>query len=499
MGAPDELLDVEIVEKQVDLSSGDGDKALEIAKLSQGIVIDEETNKRLLRKIDLYVCPLMCVIYAVQYMDKTSNSYASIMGLRDDLDMKGKMYAWTGTGFYLGYLVFEIPFSLILQRFSLAKSTAAFIVLWGFVLTMSAVPNSYAGFEALRVLLGAFESAITPAFVLITSQWYRREEQFMRTSMWFCCNGIGTIVGGAIAYGLTVRQETVGTSIVAWKILFITIGLLTILLGIAVYFHIPDTPAKAWFLTEEERLMVVERIRSNKQGFGNSKFKMDQLKEVFIDPRTYILILIVLSNQVPNGGLTNFGTIIVTSLGYTNERSLLMNTPCGAVEVVGLLAGGYIAQRTQKRMIVGITSAACLLVMPLCLLAFAPSTKAQLAGYYLYFASPITFCCFLSCISSNTAGHTKKVVTNALFLIAYCVGNVIGPQTFIPSQAPHYTGAKVAMVVCSCVCFVLMCLLYWVNWRENKRRDERNEKLDMENSEFADLTDFQNPEFRYAL
>ncbi|CAN6625671.1 allantoate permease [Trichomonascus vanleenenianus] len=480
-------------------SKNDIDEAYEIAQQSQGLEIDEETNKRLLRKIDLYICPLMCFVYAVQYMDKTSNSAASIMGLRTDLKMEGSMYSWTGTGFYLGYMVFEMPFSFILQRYSLSKMTALFIVLWGAIMMISAAPNSYAGFETLRVLLGALESAITPAFVIITSQWYKREEQFMRTSMWFCCNGLGTILGGAISYGLYKREVTVGTPIAAWRILFITIGLLTIVLGVVCYFHIPDNPSKAWFLTPKERLLVVERIRSNKQGFGNKHFKKSQFIEAFTDVRTYIFIVIMLGQTIPNGGLSNFTAIIISSLGYVNERALLMTMPCGAVEIVGLLLGGVFVQYTQKRMVAGILGSLVFQILGTCLLAFPKSSGAQLAGLYLYNASPITFVCLLSCITSNTAGHTKKITVNAIFLIFYGVGNLIGPQTFIATQAPHYTGAKICMVVCAVICAIFMCILYYVNWRANKIRDERNETLDIDNSEFADLTDFENPEFRYAL
>ncbi|CAN6601679.1 allantoate permease [Trichomonascus vanleenenianus] len=474
------------------------DEAFEIAQQSQGLVIDEETNKRLLRKIDLYICPLICMVYAVQFMDKTSNSSAAIMGLRQDLNMKGSMYSWTGTAFYLGYLVFEMPFAFLLQRFSLSKMTALFIILWGTVLAVSAAPNNYAGFEALRTLLGAFESAITPAFVIITSQWYKKEEQYLRTAMWFCCNGLGSILGSCIAYGLYKRETTVGTSIAAWKILFITIGLITIFLGIICYFHIPDNPSKAWFLTEEERLLVVERIRSNKQGFGNKQFKKEQFIEAFTDVRTYIYIVIVMVSDIPNGGITNFAGILLTTMGYTNEKALLMMLPGGGVEIVGLLLAGLIVQYTQKRMLVGIAGAVSF-VISMCLLAFGKSPHVQLAGLYLYYTCPIVFVCLLSCISSNAAGHTKKVTVNAIFLIFYCVGNLIGPLTFIQAQAPHYNGAKITMVVCAALTLFFMVLLYYVNWRANKVRDDRSETLDVNNSEFADLTDFENPEFRYAL
>lgn len=73
--------------------------------------LDPATDKRLLRKIDLYICPVMMLVYAVQFMDKQTNSTASVMGLRQDLHMEGNDYSWSGTSFYLGYLAFEFPAS----------------------------------------------------------------------------------------------------------------------------------------------------------------------------------------------------------------------------------------------------------------------------------------------------------------------------------------------------------------------------------------------------
>src|SRR5699024_1939034 len=132
-----------------------------------------------------------------------------------------------------------------------------------------------AGFEALRVLLGVLESSVTPAFVIITAQWYKRKENFFRTSIWFGCNGVGIILGSAICYGLLIREESVGTPMASWRLMLITIGVITVVVGIVIILHIPDTPAQAWFLSERERLEVVERIRENKQGFGNRHFKKD--------------------------------------------------------------------------------------------------------------------------------------------------------------------------------------------------------------------------------
>ncbi|ODQ58066.1 hypothetical protein WICANDRAFT_34624 [Wickerhamomyces anomalus NRRL Y-366-8] len=459
-----------------------------------------EKDKKLLLKIDLYMLPLICFLYACQYMDKTSNSYAAIMGLKTDLHMRGDMYSWTGTCFYLGYLVFEFPANYLLQRFPLAKTTSIFIFIWGALLCLHAVPN-YAGFIALRTLLGVFESSISPAMVIITGQWYKKSEHFTRTTIWFCCNGFGIILGGLIAYGCAIHEPSY--SVAGWKVLFIVTGLLTILISILFWFHIPDTPSKAWFLTDEEKLMVVERIRDNKQGFGNKHFKRYQFKESLLDPMTWLFFVLAIVSQIPNGAITNFGTILLADdFHYSETESLLMNCISGAVEIIGCLGIASSTIFIPHRLIISFIAIA-ITFMACSMLAFANSNKsARLAGYYLQSVSPIGIICVLSCLQSNTAGHTKKVTTTAMYFIGYCVGNLVGPQTF---TVPPYTSGKLALVVCEALTLFMIAVIYVAYWIKNKIKEKKAKDIDLtkfnaiHNTEFADLTDHENPTFRYCL
>lgn len=461
--------------------------------------LDKATDRRLLRKIDMYMMPIMMMIYAVQYMDKSTNSTASVMGLRDDLGMEGDDYSWSGTAFYLGYLIFEFPSVYLLQHFPLSKTLSGFVILWGIVLCLHAAPN-YPGFIALRTILGMLESAVTPAFVVLTAQWYKREEQFLRTAIWLGSNGLGLLVGSFMAYGLAVNHHV---PIAGWRLIFIITGVITIVVGIVFSVHVPDDPSKAWFLTEEERKLVLIRIRDNQQGFENKKFKKDQFFEAFRDYRTWIYFFFCLCQNIPNGGITNFNTILFSeTLGLGPVRGLLLQTPQGATEFVGCILFGIIAQYTQQRLIVSLVAQA-IAFMAICLLAFMPHNQsAGLAGLYLLILYPLGFICMLSSVASNTAGHTKKVTVNAILLIGYCVGNIIGPQTFRAKDAPMYVPAKVSMVVLFCVAMGLNGILLWVNIVENRWRD-KNEPTptpeELERVQLMDLTDKQNRYFRYAV
>ncbi len=478
----------------------DADVALEFVKDEVKYVIDPEAEKRLVRKIDMYIIPIMCLLYSCQFLDKNSNSYAAIMGLRTDLKMVGQQYSWTSSAFYLGYLFFEYPAVRFLQRFPVVKTLGFFFILWGIIVCLCSIP-SYAGFVTLRTLLGCAEAAITPAFVIITGQWYKKEEQFTRTSIWYSFNGLGTILAGSISYGLVNHDNY---SLATWKVLFIIVGCMTIFLGIITVLHLPDIPTDAWFLNDDEKRLAVERIRSNNQGFGNKHFKWYQFVEAFKDTRTYILFFQGIAANIPNGGVSSFRSILLkTDLGYDTTGAMLMGMPVGAVELIGASGCGLLIHLIPHSLAIAI-GALCIGEMSVCMFAFSTNHNARLAGLYLMAIAVVGTIVLLSNVSSNIAGHTKKTTVNAIYLIGYCVGNLIGPQTFRSSQAPSYPGAKVALVVCYAVCIFLTSYLYYYQWSENKRRDATEDEIpeelkSVENIEFADLTDRENPYFRYQL
>ncbi|KAH3899982.1 probable Allantoate permease [Saccharomycodes ludwigii] len=500
--------------KEVNVT-GDVDDAMKLALEAKDLQVTPEEDRKLLRKIDFYIFPLICLLYAIQFMDKVTNGNAAIMGLRTDLKMHGTEYSWVGSAFYFGYLggLFVIP-PLLQKSPWFMKSVSIIVILWGMVLACHAAPSvNYASFIFLRCLLGFLESAITPSFTILMCQYWKQDEQFVRICFWFGCNGLGGILSSSISYGLFIHSASY--SMKAWRVLFVITGMMTIFTGLLMLLHIPDNPSKAWFLNAREKLMVIQRIKSNQQGYGNHHIKKYQIIEAFKDIRTWLYFLFSVCSQIPNGGMTNFFSILLNeSFKFDTKKSLLMNMPGDGVELGGCPLFGllcvYFAYKKFRHFkwlghsLVWGFIANNLVIVGTCMLAFADkSKKARLAGAYIWFILPVAFICTLSNISSNTCGYTKKWTVSSINLMAYCAANIAGPQTFIAKQAPNYNGAKIAMVVCSCVGSVILALLYIINVRENKKRDkvaaERGPERVVENLEFADLTDFENPHFRYAL
>jgi len=485
--------------------SHDADEALKAFASHPGQILEltEADNKRLLRRIDWNLMPVMCVVYGLNYLDKTTISYASIMGLKTDLNLVGDDYQWLGSLFYFGYLGWEYPTNRLLQRLPLAKYSSFNIIMWGITLCCFAAVKNFAGAVVIRLFLGIFEAAVTPGFALFTSQWYTKKEQGTRTGIWFSFNGFAQIFGGLVAYGIAHGTAKHGSSIAPWKIVFLLTGALTVCIGIIFWFTMPDNQLNARWLSPEDRVLAVERVRVNQQGIGNKHFKWYQLREALTDPLTWAFVFYALVADIPNGGISNFFSQLITSFGYTAEQSLLYGTPGGVIEIVSLIACGYFGDKTRNRILISSSGLWISMIGMLLIVCLPLSNKGgRLGGYYLTQASACGFVCFLSLISSNVAGYTKKTTVAALYLIGYCVGNIIGPQTFRPSDAPRYVPAEITIIVCWAVCLCDMYFILWYCKKQNRLKEAVRNHPDytkLENQEWLDLTDKENPEFTYTV
>ncbi|SCU86230.1 LADA_0D13190g1_1 [Lachancea dasiensis] len=467
------------------------------------IEYSEEEGNQVLRKIDRNILPILFWIYCIQFADKVSLSYAALMGIREDTNLaaSSQQYAWVSSIFYAGYIFWEFPTTFFLTKFPIGKYLSINIFLWGVVLTLTSVAQNYGGLLALRWFLGMFESSVTPGFVLITAMWYKRSEQAKRMGFWLAANGLATLVTSPVAYGLSYVTNA---SISAWKILFLLFGLLTILTGTLYFFLLPDSALNARFLTEREKEIAIERIRGNFQGIGSQKWKMSQVWEAFQDPRTYLYVLFSLLMNIPNGGVTSFGSIIIKSFGYKNQRALLLSMPGGGVDIAFKLAMPFLSDWLMDRSFPAMIAIAFPMVGGIMMSTIDVSNKVPLLiGYYFISAAGSSWGLVMSMIACNTVGSTKKSVVNGLQILAYAAGNWIGPQTFRSSQAPEYPTGKRLVAIFYGLALLTLLAIRLINIYENRRRDklEAEGKIPEfpENAEFLDLTDFQQLKMRYVL
>ncbi|KAJ4983888.1 major facilitator superfamily transporter [Stagonosporopsis vannaccii] len=475
----------------------DADKALEFLRINEdgeeGTVVTIDENA-LVKRIDWMIVPIMFACYFLQYLDKSLLNFAAVMGIREDANLTTEQYGTLSWLFYLAFLIFEMPHAYLMQRLPVAKYLGGCVCAWGTVVTCTAACDSYASLAVCRFLLGAFESAISPSLILVTSMWYKRDEQPKRIGFWYLGVGVAVMVGSLISYGF---QHYNGDKFNNWQIMYLVVGLVTISAGVIVILFLPDNPMSSK-LTHDEKVMAVSRLRENNTGIENKTFKPYQFWEALRDPQVWLLAFITTAASIPNGAVSSFQSVIISGFGFSNKETALIQIPGGLITVVSTLIGTYVAGRYNCRGLMLATWAALGGIVGGGMIAFIPANNqaGRLAGNYLTNMTgsflPLAYA-FAAC---NFAGHTKKVTMNAILLMSFCLGNILGPLTFRNEDAPNYTPAKITIVaVETTVLCAVAVLLFYYRW-ENHRRDAAGTSHQVD-VEFSDMTDKENMELRY--
>ena len=181
------------------------------------------------------------------------------------------------------------PMTLMLQRFHLGRVLGVLVILWGMIAMLTAAVTSWRGLFVQRFFLGFLESVIPTAFMCIVSGYYTQQEQALRQSWWFSSTGGWAIIGGALNYGFA---QISGGALTSWQYIYLLVGSLTILFGVSC-FVVPNSAVSAWFLSADERVVAVERLRKGQTGVRCQKLKGSQIRETVLDVKVWLVALMM--------------------------------------------------------------------------------------------------------------------------------------------------------------------------------------------------------------
>ncbi|KAJ7047347.1 major facilitator superfamily domain-containing protein [Mycena alexandri] len=369
--------------------------------------------------------PLLCITYGLQYSDKTSLSSGVVFGLRADAHLVGQQYAWLSTLFYLGYMLAEFPMSYALQNFPLGRFVSITCIGGGGLVMCLGACNNFTQLAVVRFLLGAFESAITPGFLMLVASWYKRSEMTSRSLCWMVMNTVFSSFFGLVIYALAKHAQDSG-GLAAWRVINLFLGACTVLHGFVLFFLL-GTPDEVSWLSEEQAART--RIASNGNGDGGQRaWNWNQVQECFVDPQIWLFFIIA---TIPSGSLATFGPLVYMSFGFTNLETILYALPNSAMALVWFL---LVALAIQKFPATRFPLMAFSVLPPfigLLSIGLLPDSTAKWVKWGLYnLTSTFTVPTFLAwtLIPLNIAGRTKKTVISSSTFISYCVGQMIGTQ-----------------------------------------------------------------------
>ncbi|KAJ7270534.1 MFS general substrate transporter [Mycena rebaudengoi] len=442
----------------IDLAAGHAD---------QPPVSAENNSRRMRAKLDWHLLPLLFCMYAVQFIDKSTLSYTAVLGIIKDANLTIDDFNTLGSAFYIGYLVFQYPQNLALQYFPVGKWMTINL---GSLPWLHCVCHSFSGLFALRFFLGAAEGCTTAGLMLITSMFYTRVEIGERIGWTLQCNGLGTMIGGFLAFGAAHVAPTSKPS--QWQVLF---------------------------LSEEEKILAVRRVQDNQNGIGTKKWKKDQFVECLKDYKTWMWFFWCAIANLQNG-LGTESARVIKLFGFTSLQTTLLNIPSGVANGRAWIHNIFF--------------------MPNILAAFVQiflpySNKiGHLTAIYIFnLGGATSFAMMLSWVTSATAGHTKKLATNGIFLIGYALGQTLCTQFWKAQYEPKFIVPWTIYLASYAADIAIVTALWFLSRAENARKDalpaEKGNEAAADDfgylrtvkveKGFLDLTDRQNLAFRYVL
>lgn len=276
--------DVQTIE-ELQHGARDSDGSAHKEAASEFVHPTAEEEKKVIRKLDRRLLPLVFVLYSLSVLDRSNLGNARLAGMEKDINLTGNHYTLLGTIFYIAYILFQWT-CMGWKQFPPHVWGAAIVFFWGLVASIQASTTSWGGLMTCRFFLGVAESAFGPGVPLYLSFFYPREQVGFRHGVFISGAAFANAYGGALAYGITQIRG----SLAPWKILFLIEGLPTCAFSLIAFCLLPDNIVTATFLNEREKEIALHFVARNQRlDVGHETgIRFEELLEGLLDPKSFI-------------------------------------------------------------------------------------------------------------------------------------------------------------------------------------------------------------------
>lgn len=224
-------------------------------------VLTQKNSPELYSKITWQLIPLLFFCYIIAYIDRINVGFAKLQ-LREVLGVDetvfGSVYGLGAGLFFIGYFLFEIPSNLVMARVGARIWIARIMIIWGFVAAAMMFIHSTTMFYVMRFVLGVAEAGFYPGMILYLTYWYPARERAKVIALFATGAVIAGIIGSPVSGAILGMHGAAGLA--GWQWLFLLEGIPAVLLGLVVLFVLPNGPAKARWLSPEEKEVVKRRL-----------------------------------------------------------------------------------------------------------------------------------------------------------------------------------------------------------------------------------------------
>ncbi|VUC35335.1 unnamed protein product [Clonostachys rosea] len=470
----------------------------DVASASQMLALDPKVERKLVRKLDIWIAPVMTIIFLTAYLDRANIGNAASAGMKTDINMSDGELGNAVTLFYVTYVAAEVPCSLVLKKFHPSRMIPLLMFCWSVVLIGTGFMHNVGQLYASRLLLGLFESGMFPCLALYLSTFYQPREQALRISYLFVSSALSGSFGGLFAFAL-LKMDGVG-GLQGWRWLFIIEGCASVVIAIAIFFLLPDDFEHARFLNEEEKQMMRIRADINARYNGRPDFDWAEVKRAVLDPKLYISCWSQFMADICSFGLSSFLPLIIKSFGYDTVTTQLLTIPVFFWASCAYIVVSWMSDRWQRRAFFMIP--ACFVTAIGYAVNLGVPTSQRGALYFSTFliAPGVYMIVGLNCawlLNSHAPYYKRAMAIGMNQSIGNSAGVVVG-QIFKTTQNGKYVMGLSGSLAAVMLAVLGHTSLYFYLRHQNRKREAMTEEERAQAIEKGATGDF-HPDYRYAL
>jgi len=433
-------------------------------------------EKKLVRKLDFRLMPMMILIFIMNYIDRTAVTAARLKGLERDLRLTDIQYQTVLAILYVSYCTLQVPSNMILNKVSRPSLyVGTCVVLWGLVSALTGVTHNFAGIAACRVFIGVPEAAFYPGAMYILSRWYTRKELAFRSALLYFGLLVSNAFGSLMAAGILGEMEG-KRGIAAWRWLFYIEGAITIAIGFLSMYILPDYPHNTRWIRGTQRRLAQARLaedaaEADEDGAGDSAFA--GLVMALKDPKVPIFAVMTCS-QLLGLSFVNFFPTLTATLGYSTTVSLLLAAPPWIFAAIVCLLNARHADISGERFF-HIAGWWWVVILAYIIALSTMQTAARYVSMFLMATGYAGFALTLVWVSNAIPRPPAKRAAAIGIVNGFGnIGNLIGSFAWRAQWSPRYHQSMIigiaALTLSSSLAFVIRTLLI----RENKKMDQRD-------------------------
>ncbi|KAK5058690.1 hypothetical protein LTR84_010954 [Exophiala bonariae] len=432
-------------------------------------------EKRLVRKLDYTLVPMLWVLYLFNYLDRNNIAQARLNSFEDDLNLKGNQFNIAVSVLNVGYMLMQLPSNMLLTRTRPSLYIPVWAALWSIISASTAATHSFRQLIAVRFLLGVAEAPFFPGAMYLLSCYYTRKELAVRTALLYSGVILATAFSGLLAAGIFSGLDGVH-SMAGWQWLFILEGSGSFLVSLVAMFILPDFPgantgSAKWLLTEEERRISVNRIsrdRVSEKTIDGSVWS--GLAAAVKDIKTWIFVIMLTGNHSAYGFNNFFPTIVKGFDLGNNTITLILTAPPYLLASVVAFAVALSSDRRKER---GWHMSAPMVFSCIgFIISVATLNKAaRYTAAFLYICGCFSSNALVFSWAANTLSQSpeKRACATAIINLLSQLGNIWSPYFFPKSDGPRYVMAMLLMMASTVISMLSAMLMKFLLVRANRK------------------------------